>query len=167
MDIYQRLSAWTRFWLDARRVPGHTLAYYQHGNDSGWDNSTVFDRARVVETADLAAFLAQQLHVLAELAAELDLTCRQRSDWSLLSEKMQQAMLDELWNGKGFAAKDPRTGQSVSRTPTAYSTWSRRSSLGDRLPAETVPQQIADLVLSPPDRMGTGHQTTPRRTTNR
>ena len=37
------LSSWTRFWLDARRVPGQVLAHYQHGNDSGWDNSTVFD----------------------------------------------------------------------------------------------------------------------------
>ena len=42
--IYDHLVAWSTFWLDARRVPGHALPHYQHGNDSGWDNSTVFDQ---------------------------------------------------------------------------------------------------------------------------
>ena len=139
--IYQRLSNWTRFWLDARRAPGHSLAHYQHGNDSGWDNSTVFDQARVIETADLAAFLAQQLHVLAELAAELDLTA-DAQHWASLSEKMQQAMLDELWNGKGFAAKDPRTGE-LFRTHSLLNLLP--IVLGDRLPRK-VTERIADLV---------------------
>ena len=55
----------------ARRAPGHDLPHYQHGNDSGWDNATTFDPERVVETADLAAFLVLQLRELADLAAEL------------------------------------------------------------------------------------------------
>ena len=117
--IYQRLSAWTRFWLDTRRAPGHALAHYQHGNDSGWDNSTVFDQARVIETADLAAFLSQQMHVLAGLATELDLP-DEAQVWAASSDQMQQAMLDELWNGDSFAAKDPRTGEL--HAPTASST---------------------------------------------
>ena len=37
---YDRLSRWTDYWLTSRRVPGHTLPHYQHGNDSGWDNAT-------------------------------------------------------------------------------------------------------------------------------
>ena len=135
--IYQRLSAWTRFWLDARRVPGHTLAYYQHGNDSGWDNSTVFDRARVVETADLAAFLSQQLHVLAGLATELDLPC-EAQEWAALSDQMQQAMLHELWEGDGFAAKDPRTGELF-----------RADSLLNLLPivlADRLPRDVVEWI---------------------
>jgi hypothetical protein len=58
---YDRLARWTDFWLAARRVPGHELPHYQHGNDSGWDNATTFDEHRVIETADLAAFLIIQL----------------------------------------------------------------------------------------------------------
>ena len=46
--LRDRLSAWTGFWLNYRRVPGHPLPYYQHGNDSGWDNATTFDHDRVV-----------------------------------------------------------------------------------------------------------------------
>ena len=70
-EVYQRLSGWTGFWLDRRRVAGHALPHYQHGNDSGWDNSSMFDRDRVVEAPDLAAFLVVQLDVLAGLAEEL------------------------------------------------------------------------------------------------
>ncbi len=70
-DGYQRLARWTGFWLDHRRVPGHQLPYYQHGNDSGWDNATTFDGDRVIETPDLAALLILQLRQLADLAAEL------------------------------------------------------------------------------------------------
>ena len=55
-ETYDRLSRWTGFWLARRRVPGHHLPHYQHGNDSGWDNATTFDAGRVLETADLAAF---------------------------------------------------------------------------------------------------------------
>ena len=52
---YEQLARWTRFWLDHRRVPGDPLPFYQHGNDSGWDNATTFDPGRVAQSADLAA----------------------------------------------------------------------------------------------------------------
>jgi hypothetical protein len=67
-QAYNRLGAWTRFWLDHRRAPGSELAHYHHGNDSGWDNATLFDAHRVVESADLVAFLIVQL---ADLAGDL------------------------------------------------------------------------------------------------
>ena len=66
-----RRARWSRFWLDARRVPGHALPHYQHGNDSGWDNATTFDPGHVIQTSDLAAFLVLQMRELAGLAGEL------------------------------------------------------------------------------------------------
>ena len=51
-QVYAGLAAWTRYWLDGRRAPGSDLPHYQHGNDSGWDNSTVFDADRLVESPD-------------------------------------------------------------------------------------------------------------------
>ena len=109
-EIYQRLERWTQFWLDARRAPGHELPYYQHGNDSGWDNATIFDRHRVLESADLAAFLVLQMRALSRLAAELGDV--ERADrWSASATQMQSAMLSELWTGDAFAARSPATGE--------------------------------------------------------
>ena len=97
LEWYERLSRWTRFWLEHRRLPGHRLPFYQHGNDSGWDNSTAFDAERWIETADLAAFLVLQLECLATLAVELDQT-EAALLWRREADVISAAMLEELWD---------------------------------------------------------------------
>ncbi|GAA4672329.1 amylo-alpha-1,6-glucosidase [Phytohabitans rumicis] len=110
---YDRLARWTDFWLAARRAPGHDLPHYQHGNDSGWDNATTFDGDRVVETADLAAFLVLQLRCLADLAGELGMPT---TSWAVTADRIQAAMLDQLWNGERFTARSAETGQPQAST---------------------------------------------------
>ncbi|MBO4160390.1 amylo-alpha-1,6-glucosidase [Micromonospora antibiotica] len=105
---YDRLGRWTRFWLDARRAPGHDLPHYQHGNDSGWDNATTFDHDRVLETADLAAFLVSQLRCLADLATELG---EPADRWSAEADRVRAALLRDLWDGERFTARSPHTGR--------------------------------------------------------
>jgi len=119
------------------------LAHYQHGNDSGWDNSTVFDAGGLLETADLAGFLAQQLRVLAELAGELGRPTEQ-ADWAQHAAKVHRALLDELWDGARFAAKDPYTG-ALTTADSLLNTLP--IVLGDTLPpdvAKSLAGQIAD-----------------------
>ncbi|MFC6023425.1 amylo-alpha-1,6-glucosidase [Plantactinospora solaniradicis] len=113
-ETYERLARWTDFWLQARRVPGHELPHYQHGNDSGWDNATTFDGGQVIETADLAAFLVLQLRCLADLATELG---QPASRWARTADRIQTAVLDQLWNGKRFDVRSTQTG--VRRTSTS------------------------------------------------
>ncbi|MEV0244494.1 trehalase family glycosidase [Streptomyces sp. NPDC050674] len=110
-EVYHRLERWTNFWLTARRAPGATFPHYQHGNDSGWDNATTFDPERVVETADLAAFLVLQLRELADLALELDRT-DEAGRWKRAAEQTQAAMLDQLWSGDRFVARGVGTGDT-------------------------------------------------------
>ncbi|GAA4606385.1 hypothetical protein BJY16_005803 [Actinoplanes octamycinicus] len=127
--IYRRLAAWTRFWLDFRRAPGHELPHYQHGNDSGWDNATTFDGERVVESADLAAFLILQLRCLAELATELGET---GAGWTPIADRIRDAMLDELWTGERFEARGAFSGR---RRPSTSLLDLMPIVLGDDLPA--------------------------------
>ncbi|MFE9644670.1 amylo-alpha-1,6-glucosidase [Streptomyces sp. NPDC006365] len=138
-DTYRRLRRWTDFWLTARRVPGAALPHYQHGNDSGWDNATTFDPERVVVTADLAAFLALQLHELAALAMELGLADEARS-WTRTAEETQAAVLDQLWTGERFVARGADSGD----------TWSS-SSLLDLMPialGEHLPENVAAVLAA-------------------
>lgn len=114
VEIYDALVAWTRFWLDRRRVPGHALAHYQHGNDSGWDNATTFDRDRVIEAPDLAAFLLVQLDVLAALAVEVGRD--QDADGWLVEARSIRAALLELWDGESFVARAPLSGRTSTTT---------------------------------------------------
>jgi glycogen debranching enzyme len=113
-ETYHRLSRWTNFWLTSRRVPGHLLAHYQHGNDSGWDNATTFDPARAVESPDLAAFLVLQLRELAELARELGFTA-EAGTWTSAAEDMRTALL-ELWTGQEFTAHAADTDETWTST---------------------------------------------------
>jgi glycogen debranching enzyme len=137
LDTYRRLESWTRFWLTARRVPGHALAHYQHGNDSGWDNATTFDPERAVESADLAAFLVLQLRELADLADQLGLT-RAAAAWTRAADDMRAALL-ELWTGERFAAR----GAATQRTWTS-------ASLLDLMPivlAGELPDQVRTALV--------------------
>ncbi|MFF9121660.1 amylo-alpha-1,6-glucosidase [Streptomyces massasporeus] len=140
-ETYSRLERWTDFWLTARRAPGADLPHYQHGNDSGWDNATTFDPARVVESADLAAFLVLQLHELADLATALDRP-DQAHRWTRAAEETQAALLGRLWATDRFVARAVDTGD----------TWSSSSLLdlmpvvlGEHLPAD-ISSTLADHI---------------------
>ncbi|MFI8893848.1 MGH1-like glycoside hydrolase domain-containing protein [Streptomyces paradoxus] len=140
-ETYDRLERWTGFWLTARRAPGADLPHYQHGNDSGWDNATTFDPERVIESADLSAFLVLQLHELAYLAQALDRPDEARR-WTRTAEETQAALLDRLWATDRFVARGVGTGD----------TWSSSSLLdlmpvvlGEHLPAD-IGSTLADHI---------------------
>ncbi|MGW2716897.1 amylo-alpha-1,6-glucosidase [Streptomyces sp. NPDC001492] len=140
-EVYARLERWTDFWLTARRAPDAELPYYQHGNDSGWDNATTFDPERVVVTADLAAFLVLQLRELAGLAEELG-NAEAARRWVAAAGETQAALLDQLWTGERFVARGAASGD----------TWSSAGLLdlmpivlGEHLPAE-VSSALADHI---------------------
>jgi glycogen debranching enzyme len=138
LAIYGGLSRWTRFWLDYRRIDGHALPYYQHGNDSGWDNATTFDRRRVVESPDLAAFLVVQLDTLIGLAGELE--TGDAPGWADERERLLAALCSDLWDGDRFFARDADSGAPSTST-----------SLLNLLPiiaAERLPVEMRDRLAA-------------------
>ena len=50
-----------KYWLNHRLDEETGLPYYLHGNDSGWDNSSLFDEGVPLIAPDLAAFLGSWL----------------------------------------------------------------------------------------------------------
>ncbi|GAA3926585.1 MGH1-like glycoside hydrolase domain-containing protein [Actinoplanes auranticolor] len=155
-QAYARLSAWTRFWLDHRRAPGHELPHYHHGNDSGWDNATTFDQDRVIETADLSAFLVLQLRELAVLAGDLGRPDDARG-WREAADTLRAALLRELWQDGRFVSRAPLSGRVRLSTSLLDL---MPIVLGDDLPAEVsdalatrIAGHLTDhgLATEPPD----------------
>jgi glycogen debranching enzyme len=103
-EFYPKLAAWTRWWFDDRDYDGDGLPEYHHGNDSGWDNGTIFDKGFPVAGPDLAAFLVLQCDVLADVAEKLGKTGEARN-WRQQADATLQAMIDRLWTGEQFAAR--------------------------------------------------------------
>jgi hypothetical protein len=110
--VYKSVAKFTEWWLEHRRWPGETLCHYLHGNDSGWDNSTMFDEGAPLIAPDLNAFLVLQCQVLAECAGRL-LKRKAQVRWQARAEELRQALLSELWKGDRFVAKRVADGHEV------------------------------------------------------
>jgi hypothetical protein len=139
--LYQQLAAWTSFWLNHRRAPGQALPHYEHGNDSGWDNATVFRQQGLVQSADLATFLVLQMRELARLAREIgDSAAATR--WTGEADAMLAAMLEQLWDGSRFTS---RTVDHIPRT-TASLLDLMPIVLGAQLPADVHTKLTSNLT---------------------
>ena len=95
-EAYARLSKWTGWWLAFRDYDGDGLYEYNHGNDSGWDNSTAFSALPPVATPELQAFLVIQMDVLSELAAKLGIQ-KEAAEWELKSAQLLQRLIRSMF----------------------------------------------------------------------
>jgi len=110
--MYTSLSRQADWWMTYRRREGGLLPYYLHGNDSGWDNSTMFAQGVPLVAPDLAALLAVQMDVLAELAGEMGRDDA-AAEWTSRADRVQEALLAELWCGDHFVARLGSDGSVV------------------------------------------------------
>lgn len=105
--IYPKLVRWTNWWLEHRDDDRDGIPQYNHGNESGWDNASVFDGGPPVEAPDLAAYLVVQMDTLAEIAARLG-RASEAARWSARADELSKRLLRYSWRGDGFVA--PRSG---------------------------------------------------------
>jgi hypothetical protein len=140
-QVYEPLSRWTNWYFKYRDVDHDGIPEYDHGNDSGWDNSTIFLIRPPVEAPDLSAYLIIQMAVLSDVARTLG-----KPDdglrWKKRADELLTTLLARCWNGKEFVA--PEAG-----THAHYSSQSLilylPIILGNRLPKPVLAQLIASL----------------------
>ncbi|WP_145140502.1 amylo-alpha-1,6-glucosidase [Paenibacillus sp. Y412MC10] len=102
-EVYGPLSKWTDWWFRYRDGDGDGIPQYNHGNDSGWDNSTAFNNGIPVESPDLSAFLILQTELLAEIAGLLG-KAEEAARWRRLAGNTLDAMLSHFWKDGRFTA---------------------------------------------------------------
>ncbi|GLX66896.1 amylo-alpha-1,6-glucosidase [Paenibacillus glycanilyticus] len=102
-EVYGPLSKWTKWWFRYRDSDGDGIPQYNHGNDSGWDNSTAFNNGIPVESPDLTAFLILQMEVLAEIAKRLGHP-EEAIEWQQLAEDTLEKMISHFWHDDRFTA---------------------------------------------------------------
>ncbi len=61
--VYEALCLNTKYWLNYRTYEKQGLPFYKHGNDSGWDNASVFHKGLPVQCPDLSAHLIKQMYI--------------------------------------------------------------------------------------------------------
>ncbi len=99
--LVDSIERFTRWWLEHRRYPGRRLCHYLHGNDSGWDNSTILHKGSPLIAPDLNAFLARQCQWLSRQHEKLGAAAKAKR-WAKQADQLTADLLDELWNGEQF-----------------------------------------------------------------
>jgi glycogen debranching enzyme len=99
--IYTPLSQLTNWWYIFRDFDSDGVPQYAHGNDSGWDNSTIFDQGLPVKGADLSAYLVLQCECLANIA---ELLGRKKASiwWKALSDQQLNNLLTHFIKNDHF-----------------------------------------------------------------
>jgi putative isomerase len=150
-QIYAPLSRWTNWYFQYRDSNQDGLPEYNHGYDSGWDNSTVMLPGMPVETADLASFLILQMDTLADLATKLGRDA-EGQDWRARSNELLKRMLSTLWRKDHFVAIRASDGSEIdSQSLLLYIP----IILGKRLPSDVRNKLIQGLTE--PEKYRTAH----------
>ncbi len=140
--VYERLRAWTGYWLEARDPYHVLLPLYYHGNDSGLDNSTWFLNPPPFSSPELIADLIIQLDLLSELAGRLGRSGESAS-WREYAGKLLEKLTGEFWDGEGFHAVSPTGGRLPLHGDPIIPYMVLV--LGTRLPVAVRDRLIADL----------------------
>lgn len=145
-EVYHPLAAFTEWWFRFRDHDGDGLPAAFHGNDTGWDNASVFDQRPPVTTPDLSAYLVIQMEVLGTMAERLGLH-DQSMDWQQRAAALLKLMIDRLW--------DEEKGQFVSRKADSKTIAPGDSLinfmpmvLGQRLP-KAIFERMVESLLQP------------------
>ena len=145
-EIYKPLIRLTEWWYSFRDFDNDGIPQYHHGNDSGWDNATVFDQGCPTEGVDLATYLVIQCEAISRIAAELDHRKAAVRWHQRAQDQLDRLLKLQVKKNRFFS---PRDGQA-----SAIETHSLLNSipilLGKRLPAKIRTNLINDLGLDGP-----------------
>lgn len=137
--VYEKLSAMTRWWFAQRDRDGDGLCEYWHGNDSGWDNSTVFAQGPCVISPDLSAFLVVQMDVLNTLAVQFGRD-DEAAQWREQAQKTADAMVKILFENDLPIARDAMTRKIIPNESLL--------SYMSLLAADYLPRRCVDAMLA-------------------
>ncbi len=140
-EAYDKLSRWTQWWYDCRDFDRDGACHYMHGNDSGWDNATIFDVAQPVEAPDLSAHLVLQCEALADLARRLNRPAEAMA-WDAKAMRQRQILFAHQVENDRFIARD-QSDQPIAATDSLL--LRIPIILGHRLPMALRPPLLSDL----------------------
>lgn len=141
-ELYPCLCRWTEYWFYYHDQDRDGVPEYRHGNDSGWDNSTIFADGPAVEGTDLCAFLILQMEMLGRMAEKLGMSEEARI-WEQRSSRLLQTMMEHFFRAGELLSCESGThkvsdGKSLQNFLILV--------LGERLPEEVRKPLLEKLL---------------------
>ena len=139
--VFLNVESLTNWWFEYRDNDEDGMCQYHHGNDSGWDNSTMFDQGYPTEGSDLAAHLTLQMEALSYMA-ELLGRHDESKYWKNRSNQQLDTLLEQgVNNNRFFSPLDTLNTAEESQSLLNYIP----IVLGNRLPKEILEALLRDL----------------------
>ncbi|SHF62286.1 Glycosyl hydrolase family 63 C-terminal domain-containing protein [Caldanaerobius fijiensis DSM 17918] len=140
-EIYEPLCNWTDWWFRFRDDDNDGIPQYNHGNDSGWDNSTIFVKRPPIESPDLSALLVIQMEVLSDVARILGKS-KESNEWKSRAIDLLERFLAHFIEGDRLVARCSGTHEVVeSQSLLPYIS----IILGKKLPENVLNRLISEL----------------------
>ncbi|MFP4548506.1 MAG: amylo-alpha-1,6-glucosidase [Fidelibacterota bacterium] len=143
--VYQPLVDYTNFWFEYMDDNNNGLPQYNHANDSGEDNCSVFEVGYPAEAPDLCTYLILQMDFLAYAANRLNKP-DEAAGWQQKSDNLLKLMIDELWMKDQFVTKNSLTGE-YNQKSHAFLNYTPIL-LGEKLPSE-IRHQLIKILKAP------------------
>lgn len=141
-QLYEAVGKWGNWFFACRDEDGDGLPAYEHGDETGFDDCTIFREHMQMASPDLSAYLVLLLEAEGELAKLLEKPQAVIDDWFRRSKELLDRMLERMWDGEHFLGIVPYTGERIlSQSLIHYIP----AVLGDRLPPEVLDKLAADL----------------------
>ena len=141
-QLYNAMARWGEWFRDCRDEDGDGLPAYEHGDETGFDDATLFIDHMQMASPDLSAYLVLLYEALSDLAQMVDRP-EEAAEWETRSKLLLDRMLEVMWDGQHFLGVVPWTGEKVlSKSLLHYIP----VVLGDRLPPEVLDKLADDLV---------------------
>lgn len=100
-QIYEPLKKLTNYWFEYSDEENIGIPAYYHGNDAGWDNSTIFYNGTPLRSPDLLSFLIIQMRMLSEIAERLGYS-NESKEWMKRAEISFKDLINYFWDGNKF-----------------------------------------------------------------
>jgi len=139
--VYEPIARHTDFWMTYMDNSGNGVPQYNNSNDC-CDNSPIFKAGYPLESPDLSTHLIIQMDWLAETALKLGKQ-QKAQNWEQRADKLTERMIQELWNGELFVARNAFTREYCEECHSFMSYIPIM--LGSRLPDEIRAKLIYDL----------------------
>ena len=131
-------------WFMKYRDDDHDgLPQFDCGDESGYDDISVFVHNVSVEGPDIAAYMGILFDKLGDIAEILGRQ-EEADNWHKRADEMIKKLIDTFWNGEKFIALANHTHEVIdSNAITDYLPFV----LGDKLPQEIIDKMTADLLV--------------------
>ena len=141
-EVYESTKK-VMLYFDRYRTYEGRLPHYKHGNDSGWDNSSLFHCGMPVEAPDLASFLIRTYDILTKFAGMLG-EVEEANRFAEKADALFSLLMKRLHDEKGFFG---RVGKDATKIDIRSSLILRLPVLiGYRLDKKVMDQLVDDLV---------------------